>query len=66
MSRLAFIFILAGLLGACAAEHSTQTSSAQRRLACAAMGIDPDSNAFDQCVVELDQALRDYELRAGE
>jgi hypothetical protein len=64
MSRLAYICVLAGLLGACAGEHSTQTTLADRKLACAAIGIDPGSAAFDQCVIDLDRSLRanDYPL----
>jgi hypothetical protein len=33
---------------------------AQERLACADVGIDPGSRAFDQCVDDLDQSLSHY------
>jgi hypothetical protein len=59
MSRIILIGSFAALLTAgCtqianAIESANQTAWAQARVACADVGIDPGSNAFGQCVVDL-------------
>jgi hypothetical protein len=57
MSRITLIFFFAALLAACGTESPAQIALAQERLACANVGIDPDSAAFGQCVGDLDQSL---------
>lgn len=59
MSRVTFLCVLAGLLGACAAPQPTETALTKQRLACAAIGLDPGSTLFDSCVFDLGQSLRD-------
>ena len=59
MSRIILICSFTALLAACGTQSPTQTASAQERLACANVGIDPGSLAFGQCVGDLDHSLRD-------
>jgi hypothetical protein len=67
MSRIMLICSLAAVLAAggtqsaSAIESANQTAWAQARLACADVGIDPGSGAFDQCVVDLYYSLWDEE-----
>jgi hypothetical protein len=63
MSRMIPICFLATLLAACGTQSDVQTALAQERLACADVGIDPGSGAFDQCVDDLDQSLSHYHTR---
>jgi hypothetical protein len=48
-----------GTQGANAIESANQTAWARARLACADVGIAPDSGAFAQCVVDLYYCLWD-------
>ena len=65
MSRIMLICSFAAVLAAGgtqsadAIESANQTAWAQARLACADVGIDPGSAAFDQCVVDLYYSLWD-------
>jgi hypothetical protein len=60
MSRIILVSCFAALLAACGTESPGQSALAQERLACADVGIDPGSRAFDQCVDDLDQSLSHY------
>jgi hypothetical protein len=53
MSRIALIYAFAVLLGSYGAVSAHQHDWAQARLACADVGLDPGSGAFDQCVFDL-------------
>ena len=63
MSRIISICSLVALLAtggtqsANAFENAYQRDWAQTRLACADVGLDPGSSAFDQCVVDLYYSL---------
>ena len=63
MSRIMLICSLAALLAAgstqsaSAVESANQTAWARARLACADVGIEPGSSAFDQCVADLYYSL---------
>ena len=65
MSRIVLICCFVALLtaggsqSANAIESASQTAWRQARLACADVGIDPGSAAFDQCVVDLYYSLWD-------
>jgi hypothetical protein len=65
MSRIILICSFAALLAADstqsanAIERANQTAWAQARLACANVGIDPESTAFGQCVFDLYYSLWD-------
>jgi hypothetical protein len=67
MSRIMLICALAALLAAgsiqiaSAVESANQTAWAQARLACADVGIAPDSGAFGQVVADLYYSLWDEE-----
>jgi hypothetical protein len=63
MSRIIPVCFLAALLAACGTQSAVQSALAQERLACADVGIDPGSRAFDQCVDDLDQSLSHYHTR---
>jgi hypothetical protein len=54
-----FVALLAvsGAVSANAAQRPSQTEWAQYRLACADVGIDPGSAAFNQCVTDLQHSL---------
>jgi hypothetical protein len=47
------------LLSACARHMSSAEIRANERFACANLGIDPGSEAFGQCVANLDQTITD-------
>lgn len=57
--KLAFILPMAGLvmLTACAGPSANTVQLAQERRTCAQMGIDPGSEAFGQCVGNLDASM---------
>jgi hypothetical protein len=57
MSRIVFVVAVAGLLAGCAGQGIEQVTPAKEQLACADVGIGPDTPAFGQCVVDLDHAL---------
>jgi hypothetical protein len=63
MSRIVLISSFVALLSATgtlsgnAAESANQREWAQYRLACADVGIDPVSAAFNQCVADLQHSL---------
>ena len=59
MSHVLTACTLTAFLAACAAQPTAITASARESSACAAIGIDPGSAAFSQCVVGLDQSLWD-------
>ena len=65
MSRIMLISSLAALLAASgthnakAIQNADQDAWAQYSLACAEMGIDPGSAAFNQCVADLRRSLWD-------
>ena len=67
MSRFVLICSFAATLAAVATQSSNAAESAQKSawvqdsLACADVGIDPGSGAFDQCVVDLYYSLWDEE-----
>jgi hypothetical protein len=60
MSRTILIGIFAALLAAGSTRSASaieRASWAQTRLACADIGVDPSSSAFDQCVFDLYYSL---------
>ena len=63
MSRIVLTCSFAALLaasgtqGANATQNANQSAWDKDRLACAEVGIDPGSAAFDQCVVDLHHSL---------
>jgi len=57
MPRIALTCCFAAVLGSCGAPSAQQTDWARARLACADVGIDPGSSAFDQCVFDLYYSL---------
>ena len=57
MSRIALTCCFAALLGSCGTVSQTNIDWGQTRLACADVGIDPGSSAFDQCVNNLYYSL---------
>jgi len=63
MSRIMLISSFAALLAASgtqsanAAQSTDQDAWARYNLACAAVGIDPGSAAFNQCVTDLNHSL---------
>jgi hypothetical protein len=57
MSRIALTCCVAALLGSCAALSVNKIDWEQARLACADVGIEPGTNAFDQCVSNLYNSL---------
>ena len=60
--KLSRIVPMAGLLmltAACASPNANTVQLAQERQSCAAIGIDPGSDAFGQCVANLDMAMFD-------
>jgi hypothetical protein len=67
MSRIVLIGSFAALLAsggvpsANAFESASKTTWAQAQLACADVGIAPDSGAFGQCVVDLYYSVWDEE-----
>jgi hypothetical protein len=59
MLTFSFVALLAasGTLSANAAQSASQSGWAQYRMACADVGIDPGSAAFNQCVADLHNSL---------
>jgi hypothetical protein len=57
--KFALILPMAGLvmLAACAGPSANQVQLAQEQHTCAQMGIDPGSQAFGQCVGNLDATM---------
>ena len=57
--KLTLILPMAGLamLAACAGPTNSQVQLAQEQHSCAEMGIDPGSQAFGQCVGNLDATM---------
>ena len=57
--KLTLILPIAGLvmLTACAGPSANTVQMAQERHSCAQMGIDPGSDAFGQCVANLDMSM---------
>lgn len=65
MLRIALTCCFAALLGSCAVPNAQQTDWAQARLACADVGIDPASSAFNQCVADLYYSVWNAEHPGG-
>jgi len=57
MSRIALTCCFAALLGSCGALSANKIDWEHARLACADVGIEPGSSAFDQCVTNLYSSL---------
>ena len=57
MTRIMLISVFGALLAACTTATADQTAFAQVSLACADVGIDPGTPAFNQCVANLDGSL---------
>lgn len=57
MSRIALTCCFAALLGSCGTPGVNKVDWEHVRLACADVGIDPGTSAFDQCVANLHQHL---------
>jgi hypothetical protein len=57
ISSFAAVLSASGTLSANAAQSANQSEWAQYRLACADVGIDPGSAAFNQCVADLHHSL---------
>jgi hypothetical protein len=60
--KLSRIVPMAGLLmltAACASPDANTIQLAQERQSCAKIGIDPGSDAYGQCVANLDMAMFD-------
>lgn len=57
--KLALILSMAGLamLTACSGPSNSAVQLAQERRTCAQIGIDPGSEAFGQCVANLDMSM---------
>jgi hypothetical protein len=57
--KLVHIIPMAGLvlLGACAGPSANTVQLAQERHSCAELGLDPGSEAFAQCVGNLDATM---------
>ena len=65
MLRIVLICCFASLLASCAAGGYQGVDWGQARLACADVGIDPGTSAFDNCVFNLYYTLWDLQ-NAGE
>jgi hypothetical protein len=66
--KLSRIVPMAGLLmltAACASPDANTVQLAQERQSCAEIGIDPGSDAFGQCVGNLDMTMFDAEDTAA-
>ena len=59
MSRIILMASFAAVLLASGTSSANQSDWAQARLACADVGIDPNSAAFGQCVSDLYYSLWD-------
>jgi hypothetical protein len=57
MSRITLTCCFAALLGSCGPLGVNNINLEQVRLACADVGIDPGSSAFDQCATNLYDTL---------
>jgi hypothetical protein len=57
MSRIILTCCLAALLGSCGTLRVNQIDWEHARLACADVGLEPGSSAFDQCVTSLYYSL---------
>ena len=57
MSRIAITCCFAALIGSSGTQSGDKIDWEHARLACADVGIDPGSSAFDPCVVNLHQHL---------
>jgi hypothetical protein len=57
MSRIVLTFCFAALLGSCSTKNENKIDWGQASLACADVGIDPGSSAFNQCVANLYSSL---------
>jgi hypothetical protein len=55
--RIAAVSTLFLGLAACAGPSNSQIQLAQEQHSCAALGIDPGSQAFSQCVGNLDASM---------
>jgi hypothetical protein len=64
MSRIGLVCCSAALLGSCTQNYQ-QADWARARLACADIGLEPESSAFDGCVFDLYYTLWN-EQYAGE
>ena len=64
MPRIALICSVAALLGSCT-QGFQQPDWGRARLACADLGLEPDSTTFDNCVFDLYYTLWD-EQNLGE
>jgi hypothetical protein len=58
MSRVALVCCFAALLGSCTQNYQAADWS-RARLACADVGLEPGSSAFDGCVFDLYYTLWD-------
>jgi hypothetical protein len=65
MSRIAITCCFAALLASCGTMSANNIDWEHARLACADVGIEPGSSAFDQCVSNLYVSLWE-EHNAGE
>jgi hypothetical protein len=65
MSRIALICCFAALLGSCSTLGVNKIDFEQARLACADVGIEPGTSAFDQCASNLYNTLWEQQ-NAGE
>jgi hypothetical protein len=57
MSRIALILAFAALLGSYGIASAGQNDWEQARLACANVGLEPGSGAFNQCAFDLYYSL---------
>jgi hypothetical protein len=57
MSRITLTCCFAALLGSCSAMSANKIDWGQARLACADVGIEPGTSAFDQCASNLYYSL---------
>jgi hypothetical protein len=65
--KLTLVLPMAGLamLAACAGPSANTVQLAQEQHTCAQMGIDPGSQAFGQCVGNLDATMFETHYSAG-
>jgi hypothetical protein len=59
MSRITLTCCFAALLGSCGSPGVNNIDWEHARLACADVGIDPGTSAFDQCATNLYYSLWD-------
>jgi hypothetical protein len=65
MSRIALTCCFAALLGSCNTLSANKIDFEQARLACADVGIEPGTSAFDQCAFNLYNTLWEQRNTAG-